>query len=95
MDNLGYGEVGCYGGGIPWGAATPNIDQLARDGTALLNFNVEPQCTPSRSCFMTGRHSIRSGTTQCPVDRRTLRVGSVGGADTYVSAPHRFSLTMS
>ena len=67
MDNLGYGEVGRYGGGILRGAATPNIDQLARDGTALLNFNVEPQCTPSRSCFMTGRHSIRSGTHSVPL----------------------------
>jgi arylsulfatase A-like enzyme len=58
MDNLGYGEVGCYGGGLLRGAPTPNIDRLARDGTKLLNFNVEPQCTRSRSCVMTGRHSI-------------------------------------
>ncbi|HEY2799362.1 MAG TPA: hypothetical protein VGI85_02115, partial [Chthoniobacterales bacterium] len=29
MDNLGYGEVGCYGGGITRGAATPRIDKLA------------------------------------------------------------------
>jgi arylsulfatase len=43
MDNLGYGEVGCYGGGILRGAATPNIDKLATDGTRLLNFNVETQ----------------------------------------------------
>ncbi len=62
MDNLSYGEVGCYGGGLRRGAPTPNIDSLARDGTKLLNFNVEPQCTPSRSCVMTGRPSIRSGT---------------------------------
>jgi Sulfatase len=48
MDNLGYGEVGCYGGGILRGAATPRIDKLASEGTRLLNFNVEPQCTPSR-----------------------------------------------
>ena len=33
MDNLSYGEVGCYGGGLLRGAATPNIDSLARDGT--------------------------------------------------------------
>ncbi len=67
MDNLGYGEVGCYGGGLLRGAPTPNIDTLARDGTKLLNFNVEPQCTPSRSCVMTGRHSIRSGTHSVPL----------------------------
>ncbi len=67
MDNLGYGEVGCYGGGVLRGAPTPNIDRLAREGTKLLNFNVEPQCTPSRSCVMTGRHSIRSGTHSVPL----------------------------
>ena len=64
MDNLGWGEVGAYGGGILRGAATPNIDQLAADGMKLLNFNVEPQCTPSRSALMSGRHPIRSGTTK-------------------------------
>ena len=62
MDNLGYGELGCYGGGILRGAATPRIDKLATEGTRLLNFNVEAQCTPSRSAIMTGRFSIRSGT---------------------------------
>jgi arylsulfatase len=62
MDNLGWGEPGCYGGGILRGAPTPNIDKLAAEGTRLLNFNVESQCTPSRSAMMTGRFSIRSGT---------------------------------
>jgi arylsulfatase A-like enzyme len=67
VDNLGYGELGVYGGGILRGAATPRIDQLASEGTRLLNFNVEAQCTPSRSALMTGRFSIRSGTYQVPV----------------------------
>jgi arylsulfatase A-like enzyme len=62
MDNLGYGEVGAYGGGITRGAPTPRIDRLATEGTRLTNFNVEAQCTPSRSAIMTGRFSIRSGT---------------------------------
>jgi arylsulfatase len=62
MDNLGYGEVGVYGGGITRGAPTPRIDKLATEGTRLTNFNVEAQCTPSRSAILTGRFSIRSGT---------------------------------
>jgi arylsulfatase A-like enzyme len=62
MDNLGYGELCVYGGGILREAPTPTIDQLAAEGTRLRNFNVEAQCTPSRSAFMTGRFSIRSGT---------------------------------
>lgn len=67
-DNLGYGELGCYGGGILRGAPTPRIDKLAAEGTRLLNFNVEPQCTPSRSALLTGRHPIRSGTHSVPRD---------------------------
>ena len=64
VDNLGYGELGVYGGGELRGAPTPRIDQLAAEGMRMTNFNVEPQCTPSRSAMMTGRHPIRSGTTK-------------------------------
>src|SRR4051812_6189929 len=67
MDNLGYGEVGAYGGGITRGAPTPRIDRLATEGTRLTNFNVEAQCTPSRSAILTGRFSIRSGTHSVPI----------------------------
>lgn len=67
VDNLGYGELGVYGGGILRGAPTPRIDKLASEGTRLLNFNVEAQCTPSRSALMTGRFSLRSGTYAVPV----------------------------
>jgi len=67
MDNLGYGELGVYGGGITRGAPTPRIDRLAAEGTRLTNFNVEAQCTPSRSAIMTGRFAIRSGTHSVPI----------------------------
>ena len=63
MDNLGWGEIGVYGGGILRGAPTPILDNLAAEGMRLLNFNVETQCVPSRSALMTGRHAIRSGTS--------------------------------
>ena len=69
-DNFGYGELGVYGGGILRGAATPRIDGLAAEGTRLLNFNVEPSCTPTRSAVMVGRHPIRSGTFSVPIDGR-------------------------
>jgi arylsulfatase len=65
-DNLGYGEIGCYGGGLTRGAATPRIDALATQGMRLLNMNMEAQCTPSRSSLMTGRWAIRSGTHSVP-----------------------------
>ncbi len=66
-DNLGWGELGCYGGGVLRGAPTPRIDSLASEGLRLLNFNVEAQCTPSRSALLTGRHPIRSGTQTVPI----------------------------
>ena len=65
-DNLGWGELGCYGGGVLRGAATPQIDKLAAEGLRLLNFNVEPRCMASRSALLTGRHAIRSGTQAAP-----------------------------
>jgi arylsulfatase len=64
MDNLGYGEVGSYGGGILRGAPTPRIDKLASEGMRLLNFNVEAQCTPeplghhARALFHPFRHAF-------------------------------------
>jgi arylsulfatase len=67
-DNFGYGELGSYGGGVTRGAPTPRLDALAREGTRLTNFNVEPSCTPSRSALMTGRHPIRDGTYSVPAD---------------------------
>ncbi len=67
MDNFGWGEPGFNGGGIMRGAATPRMDQLADEGMRLTNFNVEVQCTPSRSALMTGRYAIRSGNATVPL----------------------------
>jgi arylsulfatase A-like enzyme len=63
-DNLGWGELGCYGGGELRGAPTPRIDELASEGVRFLNFNVESDCVPTRSALMTGRHPIRTGALQ-------------------------------
>ena len=67
MDNFGWGEPGFNGGGINRGAATPQLDKLADQGLRLTNFNVEVQCTPSRSALMTGRYAIRSGNATVPL----------------------------
>jgi arylsulfatase A-like enzyme len=61
VDNLGYGELGCYGGGLLRGAATRRIDDFAKQGFQLLNFAPEAQCTPSRTALMVGRYAIRTG----------------------------------
>ena len=67
VDNLGYGELGCYGGGILRGAETTRIDQFANEGFKMLNFAPEAQCSPTRAALMTGRHAIRSGNTKATV----------------------------
>jgi arylsulfatase A-like enzyme len=61
LDNIGFGDPGCYGGGITRRAPTPRIDQLAAEGLRLTNFNVEAECTPTRAALMTGRLPLRSG----------------------------------
>ncbi|MBE9539901.1 MAG: sulfatase-like hydrolase/transferase [Proteobacteria bacterium] len=58
-DNLGYGDIGVYGG---LRAPTPRIDQLSRAGVQFRDFQVEPACSPSRAAILTGRMAVRSGT---------------------------------
>ncbi len=60
-DNVGYGDLGPYGGGELRGAPTPRIDKLATEGLRLTQFLVEPACSPSRAALMTGQYSIRNG----------------------------------
>ncbi|MFV0522077.1 MAG: sulfatase-like hydrolase/transferase [Mangrovibacterium sp.] len=64
VDDLGWGDPGCYGGGTAIGAPTPNIDRLAREGKKLTSFYSLPLCTPSRAALMTGRQPVRSGLTR-------------------------------
>ncbi|MFZ9916426.1 MAG: sulfatase-like hydrolase/transferase, partial [Phycisphaerales bacterium] len=53
-DDLGYGELGCYG---QTKIETPNIDALARDGARFTQFyTAAPVCAPSRSALLTGPH---------------------------------------
>src|SRR5262249_61001122 len=48
-DNLGYGELGVYGGGLMRGAPPPGLAKLARGGMRLLNFKFEAPRTPNPS----------------------------------------------
>jgi len=56
-DDMGYGDVGCYGGNY---VPTPNIDALAKEGTRFTQFYVAaPVCSPSRTGFLTGMFPAR------------------------------------
>ena len=62
VDNWGWGDLSIQGSTI----ATPRIDSLAGQGMRFTNFNVQNQCTPTRSALHTGRLPIRSGTQKVP-----------------------------
>ena len=56
-DDLGPGDVGCYGGKTP----TPNIDRLAREGTRFTRYYAaSPICSPSRCGLLTGSSATRA-----------------------------------
>jgi len=62
VDNWGWGDISVQGSSVP----TPRIDTLAAEGLRMTNFNVQNQCTPTRSAIHTGRLPIRSGTQKVP-----------------------------
>ena len=60
-DDIGWGELGTYGGGKVRGTPTPNLDALAEKGHKYLSHYSEPSCTPTRVALLTGRIPVRTG----------------------------------
>jgi arylsulfatase A-like enzyme len=57
-DDLGYGDLGCYGSELN---STPNIDRMAENGIRCTDFHAASWCAPSRAALMTGCHANRPG----------------------------------
>lgn len=58
-DDIGYGDLGCYGSKV---IATPRLDRMAREGVRFTDFYVaSPFCSPSRASLLTGRLPARCG----------------------------------
>lgn len=67
-DDLGYGDVGCYGSSI----RTPNIDRLAAEGMRFTHFySGSPVCSPSRAALLTARYPVRAGVPRVLFPRDT------------------------
>ncbi len=73
-DDLGYGDLGCYGHPT---IRTPHLDRMAAEGMRFTDFySAAEVCTPSRAALLTGRYAVRSGMAN---DRyRVLRNRSTG-----------------
>ncbi len=57
VDDMGFSDLGCYGGEIE----TPNIDRLAREGMRFTQFYNAGRCCPTRASLLTGRHPHQVG----------------------------------
>lgn len=63
-DDMGYSDIGCYGGEIP----TPHIDRLAENGVRFSNFYNTSRSCPSRASLMTGLFQHQAGIGQMSED---------------------------
>src|SRR5579872_331622 len=87
-DDLGYGDLGCYGSRI----ATPNLDHLASEGVRFTNFNsADPVCSPSRSALLTGRYPTRVGVPRVlfPTDPEGMNLDETTMADMLKARSYR------
>src|SRR5512137_304954 len=67
VDDMGFADIGCYGGEIP----TPNLDKLAANGLRFTQFYNTARCCPSRASLLTGLYPHQTGVGHMTEDRGT------------------------
>ena len=63
-DDVGWGDLGSYGGGETRGAPTPQLDRMAAEGVRFSTWYGQASCTAGRASFITGSIPIRSALSQ-------------------------------
>jgi arylsulfatase len=87
-DDLGYGDLGCYGSRIE----TPHLDRLAAEGVRFTNFcSADPVCSPSRAALLTGRYPTRVGVPRVlfPQDQEGLNLDETTLANVLKARSYR------
>ncbi|MBL9208208.1 MAG: sulfatase-like hydrolase/transferase, partial [Opitutaceae bacterium] len=90
-DDLGYGDLGCYGSTA---ITTPHLDRLAREGTRFTDaYAGAPVCAPSRAVLMSGLHGghtrIRDNSPRVGGTPEVFAGGTEGGVRLSLTASDR------
>ncbi len=88
VDDMGYSDLGCYGGEIE----TPNIDKIAESGIRFSQFYNTAKCMTSRACLLTGLYAQQCGMDEKPVAMtNSVTLGEVlktAGYRTFAAGKH-------
>ena len=88
-DDQGYGDLGCTGNPR---IRTPNIDTFHDASVRFSDFHVQPLCTPTRGCLMTGRRPLRNGAWSTAWGRSLLCKAETTMADVFAANGYRTGL---
>jgi len=80
-DDLGYADLGCYGGrDEPWGKVSPVLDGLAAGGLKFTQgYSNSPVCSPTRFALMTARYQYRlRGAAEEPINSKSRGSSTLG-----------------
>ena len=89
VDDMGYADLGCYGGEI----RTPNIDALAKGGTRWRSFYNCAQCCPTRASLMTGLYPHQAGIGDM-IDAHSLSTREAAASPAYSDHLSRNAVTI-
>ena len=88
-DDQGYGDFSCHGHPI---LKTPNIDALHNQSVRLIDFHVDPSCSPTRAALLTGRYAARAGVWDTSSGRQILRDDEVTMANVFRKNGYRTAI---